>query len=174
MLGSTVCKTAVLSRQATDVSGLWRLAAMSLVGAHIGQPVVGWGQDCTRGCASVLLICLQDYIQRLMAEKSDLDKRFHGMKDELITRLQNACQQRDDARAQVSGSVNSSRQATLWGLYVDWDQYWLLTLTENGIAPMSVAGDQRFKLPWLWRVLSPLTSWLLPSHCCRQWRWRPA
>jgi myosin-5 len=44
---------------------------------------------------------LQDYIQRLMAEKSDLDKRFHGMKDELITRLQNACAQRDEARAQV-------------------------------------------------------------------------
>lgn len=43
----------------------------------------------------------QDYIQRLMAEKADLDKRFHGMKDELITRLQNACAQRDEARAQV-------------------------------------------------------------------------
>jgi hypothetical protein len=36
-----------------------------------------------------------------MAEKADLDKRFHGMKDELITRLQNACAQRDEARAQV-------------------------------------------------------------------------
>lgn len=45
---------------------------------------------------------LQDYIQRLMAEKADLDKRFHGMKDELITRLQNACTQRDEARATVS------------------------------------------------------------------------
>jgi hypothetical protein len=44
---------------------------------------------------------LQDYIQRLMAEKADLDKRFHGMKDELIMRLQNACAQRDEARAQV-------------------------------------------------------------------------
>ncbi len=44
---------------------------------------------------------LQDYIQRLMAEKSDIDKRFHGMKDELIQRLQNACAQRDEARAQV-------------------------------------------------------------------------
>lgn len=46
-------------------------------------------------------LCSQDYIQRLMAEKADLDKRFHGMKDELITRLQNACAQRDEARAQV-------------------------------------------------------------------------
>jgi hypothetical protein len=46
---------------------------------------------------------LQDYIQRLMAEKADLDKRFHGMKDELIMRLQNACAQRDEARAQVRG-----------------------------------------------------------------------
>jgi hypothetical protein len=36
-----------------------------------------------------------------MAEKADLDKRFHGMKDELIMRLQNACAQRDEARAQV-------------------------------------------------------------------------
>ncbi|KAI8462592.1 MAG: hypothetical protein J3K34DRAFT_527632 [Monoraphidium minutum] len=43
----------------------------------------------------------QDYIQRLMVEKADLDKRFNGMKDELITRLQNACAQRDEARAQV-------------------------------------------------------------------------
>jgi uncharacterized coiled-coil DUF342 family protein len=49
----------------------------------------------------LLLWCLQDYIQRLMAEKADIDKRFHGMKDELITRLQNACAQRDEARAQV-------------------------------------------------------------------------
>jgi hypothetical protein len=48
---------------------------------------------------------LQDYIQRLMAEKADLDKRFHGMKDELITRLQNACAQRDEARAQVGNSL---------------------------------------------------------------------
>jgi hypothetical protein len=36
-----------------------------------------------------------------MADKADLDRRFHGMKDELITRLQNACAQRDEARAQV-------------------------------------------------------------------------
>jgi hypothetical protein len=50
---------------------------------------------CVSCCA------LQDYIQRLMAEKADLDKRFHGMKDELIMRLQNACAQRDEARAQV-------------------------------------------------------------------------
>jgi hypothetical protein len=50
-------------------------------------------------------LSLQDYIQRLMAEKADLDKRFHGMKDELITRLQNACAQRDEARAQVGSSL---------------------------------------------------------------------
>lgn len=53
---------------------------------------------CTRPCTCS---APQDYIQRLMAEKADLDKRFHGMKDELITRLQNACAQRDEARAQV-------------------------------------------------------------------------
>jgi hypothetical protein len=53
--------------------------------------------------AFVVVVLLQDYIQRLMAEKADLDKRFHGMKDELIMRLQNACAQRDEARAQVSG-----------------------------------------------------------------------
>jgi hypothetical protein len=53
----------------------------------------------------LLLSCLQDYIQRLMAEKADIDKRFHGMKDELITRLQNACAQRDEARAQVRHTV---------------------------------------------------------------------
>ncbi len=44
---------------------------------------------------------LQDYIGRLTHEKGDLDKRFHGMKDELIARLQNACAQRDEARGQV-------------------------------------------------------------------------
>jgi hypothetical protein len=49
----------------------------------------------------VFIYLQQDYIQRLMAEKADLDKRFHGMKDELIQRLQNACTQRDEARAQV-------------------------------------------------------------------------
>lgn len=43
----------------------------------------------------------QEYIQRIMNEKADLDKRFHGMKEELITRLQNACAQRDEARGQV-------------------------------------------------------------------------
>ena len=53
-------------------------------------------------CSSCPLCVWQDYIQRLMAEKADLDKRFHGMKDELIQRLQNACTQRDEARAQVS------------------------------------------------------------------------
>lgn len=43
----------------------------------------------------------QEYIQRSQMEKSDLDKRFSAMKDELITRLQNACLQRDEARGQV-------------------------------------------------------------------------
>lgn len=58
---------------------------------------------CVKWCKVIqcVLLCLQDYIQRLMAEKADIDKRFHGMKDELITRLQNACAQRDEARAQV-------------------------------------------------------------------------
>jgi hypothetical protein len=54
-----------------------------------------------------------------MAEKADLDKRFHGMKDELITRLQNACAQRDEARAQVRlqllvHSCKHSVQLWLW------------------------------------------------------------
>lgn len=44
-----------------------------------------------------------------MAEKADLDKRFHGMKDELITRLQNACAQRDEARAQVGCFLSARR-----------------------------------------------------------------
>lgn len=56
----------------------------------------------SKGFLKIVRLRLQDYIQRLMAEKADLDKRFHGMKDELITRLQNACAQRDEARAQVS------------------------------------------------------------------------
>jgi len=43
----------------------------------------------------------QDYIQRLMAERGDLERRLHGMKEELIARLQNACAQRDEARAQA-------------------------------------------------------------------------
>lgn len=83
-------------------------------GSHLGLwascisarpvPVAGTDQGSRQSAMDRLSLCavLQDYIQRLMAEKADLDKRFHGMKDELITRLQNACTQRDDARAQVS------------------------------------------------------------------------
>ncbi|KAF8063028.1 XI-F [Scenedesmus sp. PABB004] len=64
-----------------------------------------------RGELDKQLKVAQDYIQRLMAEKADLDKRFHGMKDELITRLQNACAQRDEARAQVMELDNRLQKA---------------------------------------------------------------
>ncbi|KAG1657561.1 hypothetical protein FOA52_006761 [Chlamydomonas sp. UWO 241] len=43
----------------------------------------------------------EEYIGRMLSERSDIEKKFHGMKDDLMTRLQNACGQRDDARAQV-------------------------------------------------------------------------
>lgn len=43
----------------------------------------------------------QEYIARQQTERSDIEKKFYAMKDDLITRLQNACAQRDDARAQV-------------------------------------------------------------------------
>jgi hypothetical protein len=46
----------------------------------------------------------KDYIARMQNERSDIDKRFHAMKDDLLTRLQNACAQRDEARAQVSAN----------------------------------------------------------------------
>ena len=44
----------------------------------------------------------KDYINRMQIERSDIEKRFHAMKEDLLTRLQNACTQRDEARAQVS------------------------------------------------------------------------
>ncbi|GFH24351.1 uncharacterized protein HaLaN_22129 [Haematococcus lacustris] len=47
------------------------------------------------------LTTAQEYIQRQLTERSDIERKFHAMKDDLITRLQNACAQRDDARAQV-------------------------------------------------------------------------
>ena len=43
----------------------------------------------------------QEYINRQMMERSDIEKKFHSMKDDLITRLQNACGQRDEARQGV-------------------------------------------------------------------------
>ena len=43
----------------------------------------------------------KDYINRMQIERSDIEKRFHAMKEDLLTRLQNACGQRDEARAQV-------------------------------------------------------------------------
>ena len=43
----------------------------------------------------------KDYINRMQIERSDIEKRFHAMKEDLLTRLQNACTQRDEARAQV-------------------------------------------------------------------------
>eukprot|EP00955_Chlamydomonas_euryale_P111753 366087-Chlamydomonas_euryale.AAC.11 len=47
------------------------------------------------------LTSAQDYIQSMLNERSDIEKKFHSMKDDLLTRLQNACGQRDDARGQV-------------------------------------------------------------------------
>ncbi len=43
----------------------------------------------------------QDYIGQLMAERKQIDNKFHDMKTDLITRLQNACTQRDEARGRV-------------------------------------------------------------------------
>ncbi|GFR45863.1 hypothetical protein Agub_g7314 [Astrephomene gubernaculifera] len=43
----------------------------------------------------------QDYIGQLMSERSQIDKKFQEMKADLITRLQNACAQRDEARGRV-------------------------------------------------------------------------
>jgi len=48
----------------------------------------------------------QEYIQRQLSERSDIEKKFHAMKDDLITRLQNACAQRDEARAEVLALQN--------------------------------------------------------------------
>ena len=45
----------------------------------------------------------KDYIGRMQLERAEVDKKFHAMKDDLLTRLQNACSQRDEARAQVLG-----------------------------------------------------------------------
>ncbi len=47
----------------------------------------------------------QDYIGQLMAERKQIDNKFHDMKTDLITRLQNACTQRDEARGRVSSST---------------------------------------------------------------------
>ena len=52
-------------------------------------------------CGDGLLSLLQEYITRQMNERSDAENKFHAMKDDLITRLQNACNQRDEARGQV-------------------------------------------------------------------------
>ncbi|KXZ52496.1 MYO1A protein [Gonium pectorale] len=43
----------------------------------------------------------QDYIGQLMSERKQVDAKFHEMKADLITRLQNACAQRDEARGKV-------------------------------------------------------------------------
>ncbi|MEW5300071.1 MAG: hypothetical protein WDW36_003028 [Sanguina aurantia] len=52
----------------------------------------------------------QEYINRMMNERSDIEKKFHSMKDDLITRLQNACGQRDEARAQVLELQNENEK----------------------------------------------------------------
>ncbi|GLC45497.1 hypothetical protein PLESTM_001742200 [Pleodorina starrii] len=43
----------------------------------------------------------QDYIDQLRSERSQTDKEFREMKKDLITRLQNTCAQRDEARGRV-------------------------------------------------------------------------
>eukprot|EP00798_Chlamydomonas_sp_ICE-L_P002990 gene2990-12998_t len=58
----------------------------------------------------------QDYIQRQMNERSEIEKKFHAMKDDLIHRLQNACNQRDEARGQVlelQDQVEKLREVTV-------------------------------------------------------------
>ncbi|KXZ52497.1 hypothetical protein GPECTOR_9g541 [Gonium pectorale] len=43
----------------------------------------------------------QDYIGQLISERKHVDAKFYEMKADLITRLQNACAQRDEARGNV-------------------------------------------------------------------------
>ena len=52
------------------------------------------------GCDGLLQL-LQECIERQKNERPDLEKKFHNVKDDLTTRLQNACNQRDEARGQV-------------------------------------------------------------------------
>lgn len=54
----------------------------------------------------------QDYIGQLMNERSEIEKKFHSMKEDLITRLTNACNQRDEARENVSGMMRAGKNAT--------------------------------------------------------------
>ena len=56
-----------------------------------------------------VVMSAQEYIGRQMNERSDIEKKFHSMKDDLINRLQNACNQRDEARGQVGRLVWLSR-----------------------------------------------------------------
>ena len=49
----------------------------------------------------------------MQTERSDIEKKFHAMKDDLLTRLQNACSQRDEARAQVWGGEGEGTEAPL-------------------------------------------------------------
>ncbi len=50
---------------------------------------------------AILLKNAQEYIGQLTAERKQVDNKFHAMKTDLITRLQNACTQRDEARGRV-------------------------------------------------------------------------
>ncbi|GLC49894.1 hypothetical protein PLESTB_000320300 [Pleodorina starrii] len=54
----------------------------------------------------------QDDIGQLMSERSQIDKKFHEMKTDLITRLQNACAQRDEARGRVLELENENTKLT--------------------------------------------------------------
>ncbi len=60
------------------------------------------------------LATAQEYIQRQLTERSEIEKKFHAMKDDLITRLQNACAQRDDARAQVGPGQGDQGEGGSW------------------------------------------------------------
>lgn len=62
------------------------------------------------------LASAQEYINRMLNERSDIEKKFHAMKEDLLTRLQNACTQRDDARGQVlelQAEMEKLREAVL-------------------------------------------------------------
>ncbi|GFR45883.1 hypothetical protein Agub_g7337 [Astrephomene gubernaculifera] len=71
---------------------------------HELQSMLETVQDAAKLKATELATALkkhQDYIGQLMSERSRIDKKFQEMKADLITRLQNACAQRDEARGRV-------------------------------------------------------------------------
>lgn len=75
------------------------MQALSALQAESAEAIARVGRE--RGEFEGRLKSASEYINRMMNERSDIEKKFHSMKDDLITRLQNACGQRDEARAQV-------------------------------------------------------------------------